>query len=553
MKTNSVSPATIEEEKASWLPMVVIGMGQVQMSLNINALPVSISNIVNEFDTSPTTVGTAIVAYSLAVAGFVMLGGKLGQKFGSLNVFRVATAVLLVAMVIMTFSPNAEIMIVAQLLAGLAAAAIVPTLVVLIANNYRGKQQAQALGILGAVQAITTVTAFFLAGALGTWIGWRWAFGIVIPFTAIVLLLSTRLKPVPKIPGITIDGVGVVLAAAAIILISIGFNNLNSWGLLFAKAAAPFTLLGLSPAPLLILLGIVGIQLFLAWTQRRQANQQTQLLSLEVIDSIHERAAVYSMMAIVILGNALTFLTPLYIQMVQGRSSFDTSVAMIPYQLAVFVAAISIVRLFDRLAPRQIARYAFMLVSVGMVLLAIVMNNQWSNLMVILGLVLVGLGQGSLVTLLFNVLVSASPKDLAADVGALRGTVNNLAAGVGTALAGALVVGILSLNIQRGIVDNPVIPPALIQQVNLDSVTFVSNDRLESTMANTTATPEQVSEAVNINAAARLRALKLSFLSLAAISLLMIVPSRRLPRYVPGEVPSEAAQSTATSGKAQRV
>jgi len=175
--------------------------GQVQMSLNINALPVSMSNIVNEFDTSPTTVGTAIVAYSLAVAGFVMLGGKLGQKFGSLNVFRAATALLLIAMVMMTFSPSATIMIAAQLLAGLAASAIVPTLVVLIANNYRGKQQATALGILGAVQAITTVTAFFLAGALGTWIGWRWAFGIIIPFTAVVLLLSRRLKPIAKQPA----------------------------------------------------------------------------------------------------------------------------------------------------------------------------------------------------------------------------------------------------------------------------------------------------------------------------------------------------------------
>lgn len=544
MATSISTPNTEIEEKAPWLPMVVISMGQVQMSLNINALPVSIGNIVNEFDTSPTTVGTAIVAYSLSVAGFVMLGGKLGQKFGSLMVFRIATVVLLAAMVLMTFSSSAEIMIVAQLLAGLAAAAIVPTLVVLIANNYKGKQQAQALGILGAVQAITTVTAFFLAGALGTWIGWRWAFGIIIPFTAIVLLLSLRLKPVKPIPGVTIDGIGVILAAASIILISVGFNNLNSWGVFFAKVAAPFTPIGISPAPILIVLGVVGIQLFIAWTQRRQVNGETQLLALEVIDSSQEQAAMYSMMAIVILGNALTFLTPLYIQMVQGRTSFDTSVAMIPYQLAVFVAAISIVRLFDRFSPRQIARYAFMLVSIGMVILAIVMNNQWSNLLVILGLILVGLGQGSLVTLLFNVLVSSSPKELAADVGALRGTVNNLAAGVGTALAGALVIGILGLGIQRGLVDNPTIPPALIQQVNLDNVTFVSNDRLESAMANTTATPEQVTEAVRINADARLRALKLSFLALAAISLLMIVPSRGLPRYVPGEVPSESSSDS---------
>jgi len=209
MTTQSPPTTGIDSEvKDSWLPMVVIGMGQVQMSLNINALPVSIGNIVNEFDTAPTTVGSAIVAYSLAVAGFVMLGGKLGQKFGSLRIFQIATVLLMIAMIIMTFSSSAEIMIVAQLIAGLAAAAIVPTLVVLIANNYRGKQQFAALGILGAVQAITTVTAFFLAGALGTWIGWRWAFGIVIPFTAVVLLLSFRLKPVPKSPMSKLTGWG---------------------------------------------------------------------------------------------------------------------------------------------------------------------------------------------------------------------------------------------------------------------------------------------------------------------------------------------------------
>ena len=75
-----------------------------------------------------------------------MLGGKLGQKFGSLNVFRMATMVLLIAMVMMTFSPNVTMMITAQLLAGLAAAAIVPSLVVLIANNYKRPTAIQSVG-----------------------------------------------------------------------------------------------------------------------------------------------------------------------------------------------------------------------------------------------------------------------------------------------------------------------------------------------------------------------------------------------------------------------
>ena len=529
--------ASTDDVKQSWLPMVIIAMGQIQMSLNINALPVSIGGIVAEFNVAPTTVGTAIVAYSLGVAGFIMLGAKLGQVFGSLRVFRAATLMLMIAVTLVTFSPNATVLILAQLMAGLAAAVIVPTLVVLIANNYSGKQQATCLGMLGSVQAAATVTAFFMAGVIGDLLSWRYAFALCIPFTGATLLLAGKLKPVPPLPGTKIDLVGVVLAAAAIILISFGFNNLNRWGLAMSGPNAPFSILGLSPAPVMIVLGVIGLQLFVAWTQRRVAAKLTPLLSLDVLESRQERGAAFAMAMIVLLGNAMTFLSPLYIQMVQGRSSFDTAVAMIPYQAAVFAAAILVVRLYDSLTPIQIARYAFTVVAAGMAVLAFVMFNDWSNILVVVGLVLVGIGQGALVTLLFNVLVTSSPKERAGDVGALRGTVNNLSAGVGTAIAGALVVGILSVNIQRAVVDNPAIPPSLVAQVDMDNVTFVSNDRLAAAMARTSATPEQVKAAVQVNADARLRALKLTFLMLSLIALLMIVPVRMLPAFRRGELP----------------
>ena len=528
---------TDDDVKQSWLPMVIIAMGQIQMSLNINALPVSIGGIVAEFNVAPTTVGTAIVAYSLGVAGFIMLGAKLGQLFGSLRVFRASTLMLMIAVTLVTFSPNATVLILAQLMAGLAAAVIVPTLVVLIANNYSGKQQATCLGMLGSVQAAATVTAFFMAGVIGDLLSWRYAFALCIPFTGATLLLAGKLKPVPPLPGTKIDMVGVVLAAAAIILISFGFNNLNRWGLAMSGPNAPFSILGLSPAPVMIVLGVIGLQLFVAWTQRRVAAKLTPLLSLDVLESRQERGAAFAMAMIVLLGNAMTFLSPLYIQMVQGRSSFDTAVAMIPYQASVFAAAILVVRFYDSLTPIQIARYAFTVVAAGMAVLAFVMFNDWSNLLVVVGLVMVGIGQGALVTLLFNVLVTSSPKERAGDVGALRGTVNNLSAGVGTAIAGALVVGILSVNVQRAVVDHPELPPSLVAQVDMDNVTFVSNDRLADAMARTSATPEQVKAAAQVNADARLRALKLTFLMLSLLALLMIVPVRMLPAFRRGELP----------------
>jgi len=251
---------------------------------------------------------------------------------------------------------------------------------------------------------------------------------------------------------------------------------------------------------------------------------------------------------------AINFTVPLYIQIVQGRSAFQTAIAMMPFNLTVFFTAILIVRLYNRFTPRQIARYSFLLVTVGALWLAFVVRNDWSTFPVLLGLVTVGVGQGALVTLLFNVLVTASPKDLAADVGSLRGVTNNLAASVGTAVMGALLVGLLSSMIMRNLVDNPVIPPEfkraeLAEQFDLNNINFIRNEQLKERLQQTTATPEKVDEAVRINTESRLRALKIAFIILAGLALLAIFPCSRLPDYRPGEIPSDQPQGSAKPGE----
>jgi MFS family permease len=200
------------------------------MSFNINALRVSVGGIVASFNTSPTTVGTAIVIHSLVVAGLVMLGAKIGVLFGARSVFQAMVVLFGGAMTIMTLSPYAAMMIVAQAVAGIASAALIPTLVVLIAANYHGRQQAQALGWLGASEAMGGVVAFLVAGSLGTWIGWRYPFGLLVVLAACIFVLGKRLDPVESQRDLRIDLVGFGLVALAIPLISIGFNSINKWG-----------------------------------------------------------------------------------------------------------------------------------------------------------------------------------------------------------------------------------------------------------------------------------------------------------------------------------
>jgi MFS family permease len=552
VRTDNVGVRAEPEVRDSWLPMIVIAMGQMLMSFNVAAIPVSMGGMVESFNTPPTTVGTAVVLYSLGVSGFILLGAKLGQRFGSKIFFQAAVALLGVAMVLMVLSPTAEVMLAAQGLAGLGAAGLVPTLVVLIANHYRGRQQAQAVGWLGSARAIAGVLAFVIVGFVAM-INWRLAFGLLIVYAAAILVLSFKLKPSEGKPKVKIDVWGVILSATAIILITFGFNNLRSWGLLLARPAAPLVLLGVSPAPIMIVLGLVLSTAFFVWTNRRAAEWKTPLLALEVIDSPKEWAAAGALFIIVGMEAAINFAVPLYIQIIQGRSSMATSIAMMPFMLTVFFTAILIVRLYDRFTPRQLARYAYVLVTAGTLWLAFVARNDWSVFPVILGLIIVGLGQGALVTLLFNVLVTASPKELAGDVGSLRGVTQNLAAAVGTSLVGTLLVGLLSTLILNNLAQNPIIPAEfkkteLRERFDLDNINFIRNEQLKERLQQTSATPQQVDEAVRINTESRLRSLKIGFLVLSCLALLAIVPCSWLPDYKPGEVLSAQPSNTEKRG-----
>ncbi len=533
-KSNAVANAV----KASWLPLAIIVLAQLQMGININALPVSLGPIIEDIDAPATSVATALVLYSLFVAAFVMLGAKLGKMFGERLVFQVSALAHGGAMALMAVSASAETMNSAQAIAGIAAAALVPTLVVLIAANYRARQQEQALGILAAIPAVASGLTFVVAGFIATALSWRVSFWLIFAISILVFILSFRLQPIPRSKGISIDFVGVVLSALAIACILFGFNNLNSWGLVAAKEAAPISLFGLSPAPFLIALGIVFGQAFFVWSERRVADKKTPLLALEVINSTEQRAAVGAFLVAGGIGSVVAFIIPLYIQIVQDQTPLFTSVAIVPYALAVAAAAILSVRLYDRLAPRRLGVISFSLVAAGSTLLAFTVGNEWTTPVVILGLVIVGLGEGAMLTLLFNVLVSSSPKELAGDVGALRGVVNNVSSALGAAFAGVVAVGLLSLFIVSAF-NQSNLPETLRYEINFDMIDFVSNDQLKAVLSQTSATPAEVDEAVLINAAARLRALKATFLILAALSLLSILPSLRLPGYTPVELSAD--------------
>ncbi|MGO1835487.1 Putative MFS Superfamily multidrug efflux transporter [Actinomycetales bacterium JB111] len=537
MTATAAVPTDSRPERASWLPMVGLFLAQILMSFNVAALPISIGGMVDDFGVPPTVASTTIVIYGLVVAALVMTGAKLGQRVGWVLIFRCVIVVFACSSLMMILSPTVGWAIAGQALAGASAAIIVPALVALIAENYRGDQQATAIGSLGSARALSGISAFLIGGTLGTLVGWRPVFMIVLGIAVVVFAFSFTLRSTGTGDrSIKIDVVAAVLIGLAIMLLTLGFNNLNAWGAFFANGNAPFTLAGVSPAPLLIVAGLVLGQTFLVWTRRRMRLGMEPLVNLSVLGSSRERAAVLAMFVVVSLEAALNFTVPMYIQIVQGRTPFETSLAMMPFNLTVFVTATLVVRFYKRFPPRTIGLTAFTLTTLALLWLSFVVTNNWETLPTIAGLVVFGIGQGALVTLVFNVLVTAAPAELAGDVGSIRGSTQNLASAVGTAVVGALLVALLSVGIGRAVVEHPEIPEELVEQVDLDSVNFVSNADLDDVLARTDATPEQVSAAVQLNEEERLRALKLGLLVLAGLSAVAVVPASRLPRYTPHEI-----------------
>src|SRR5262245_21398943 len=172
---------------APWLPLFVIVLAQLQMAINVNILPVSLGPISEDLHAPATATATALLVYSLFVAAFVMPGAKIGKLLGERRVFQGAVVAHGAAMILMATSTDAGTMNTAQAIAGVAAAALVPTLVVLIASTYHGRQQETSLGVLAGIPAVASAFTFVIAGFLATALSWRYSYWLIVCMAVVVL------------------------------------------------------------------------------------------------------------------------------------------------------------------------------------------------------------------------------------------------------------------------------------------------------------------------------------------------------------------------------
>ncbi len=515
--------------KASWFPLVIVMMCQIQVSFN--AFNVSIEGIVDDLGIPATSVGLALTTGTFAMAGFVLLGARIGAKIGPRKALHIGMIGPTVAAVTISLTNQGWMLFGVQAFSGATMALAAPAMTVTIAANYHGKQQSQAIGFLASAIPLAQVVSLLLAGALASTVGWRWSFVVLSLIGVVNLLLIGRLARIDAHPEVVIDWRGAGLSSIGIILVSAGFSFLNAWGFFEASDQAPFDIAGLSPVPFLLIIGAALIHAFFRSTRRRMDDGKPVLFSLDVLRSSRERSIVACMALMLFIGTAASFLLPLYMQVVQGLSGFQTSMSIVPYTLSIFIANTQVSRLYDRFSPAAITRVSFVFVFLALTLLAFTIRNDWSQVAVVVGLVTLGLAQGCIVALVFNKLLMSNPKELAGDVGAFRGLTHNISGSIGIAVGTAIAVSLLGVIVAQNALESPAFSSELVQQVNFDNVQFVTSDQLVATLEDKGATPAEAEAAVEIYEDARLRALRTTLMFLAALALLALVPAGGMPDF----------------------
>ncbi|MGK5534005.1 MFS transporter, partial [Streptomyces sp. URMC 129] len=285
-------------------------------------------------------------AYMLTLAGLILLGGGLGDRFGRRRVFVWGVAWFTVASLLCGLAPTSPALIAARALQGVGGALLTPGSLALIQSSFRQEERAKAVGLWSGLGGVATALGPFVGGWLVDGPGWRWIFYLNLPFAAAILLLARHI-PESRDWGATgrFDVPGAALAA-----LSLG-------GVTYALINAP-ALWALAAGAVL---GAVFV-----WWERRTARP---MLPLGVFRSRLFTAANLVTLCLYAAIGGVFFLLPTQLQNGLGYDALTAGVASLPVTVLLLVLSGPAGELAQRIGPRLPLTLGPLVAAAGLVLL----------------------------------------------------------------------------------------------------------------------------------------------------------------------------------------
>lgn len=371
-----------------------------------------------------TSAELALVAnsYLIAVAGLVLLGGRLADVLGGRRIFLIGMALYATASAVCALAMNGQVLILGRIGQGMGAAMTIPAALALVLTMYTtAGERARALGAWGAVTAAGSLVGVFAGGTLTQTLGWQSVFWVPVPLGMVAMLIVWRtLPPVAGAPG-RFDFVGAVSITSASTALALGSVNAAESGW-----TSPATVLAIGA-------GLAILAAFLV-AERRSTHP---LVPLDVFRRVPVTTATIVMM---LLGGTLTslfFFLPIYQQDILGMGALETGISQLPIAVMLIIGCLQAPVLSKRIGLKRALQVSLTTLLAGFVWLAInpASSFTWQHIgaFILLGL---GLGLGIVTGMTMAVRDSAEGES-----GLLSGLVN-AAQSLGGAVGLALLAGI---------------------------------------------------------------------------------------------------------------
>src|SRR5207342_2527865 len=228
--------------------LVSLATTQFVMVLDQSVMNVSISQLVEDFDTTVTVIQAVITLYCLVMAMFMLTGGKIGDIIGRRRAFVIGLIIYAIGSGLTAVAPTVAVLALGwSVIEGLGAALVLPALVALIAGNFEGPHRKVAYAVIGGVAGAGIAVGPILGGWATTEYSWRIIFVGEVLLVALILVMtpkvadSVRTGRTPKL-----DLVGTVLSASGLGLVVLGVLQSSSWGWIKPKEDSPVTPFGFS-------------------------------------------------------------------------------------------------------------------------------------------------------------------------------------------------------------------------------------------------------------------------------------------------------------------
>jgi EmrB/QacA subfamily drug resistance transporter len=423
----SVSVAALEGTRtgrSAWLVLAAILPGMFMNVFDFFAVNVATPVLHRDLGSGPPALELIVGGYGLTFSLGLVTGGRLGDRYGRRRVFFAGMAAFTVASAASGLAPTSDILVVARLAQGAAAAMMGPQVLSIVRVSFPARERRIALGLYGMTIAVGQVSGQALGGILLSanigGLGWRPIFLVNVPVAALTFLFGFRRVPEsrsPARPGLDLAGVGLLTLAAGLLTIPIVEGGALGWPL--------WCWLFLAAGP--------GAGAAFVWWERRARASRQPLVDLGLFRSKDFRRGLLVTVTLYATITSFFFVLGLYLQAGRGDSPLVAGLTFVPLAAGNFAASLSSGALVERYGRTTLTAGAAFQVAGVLVLLAAADPRQPESL-VLCGVTLFGLGQGLLIPPLIGVVLSRVP---VIDSGAATGvlvTVQQLSGTIGLAL-----------------------------------------------------------------------------------------------------------------------